>query len=268
MWLLTPFGFFSIVRKLGDSDLTIRARAANDLDRLRSTYMPELSPTVAHSGTDYPFRATMPASGFGLGLMAIADDLDYPNFKDAVSQCQGHARATVYAKVWQDLFALTRVDASDADATETLATACGGTVIDDDGRILLIEPRSHFDGYLWTFPKGRPAALETPEETVVREVREETGVTAVCRRPIPGRYRGGTTVSRYFLLKPDRLSVRHVPNNEVASMLWATYEQAQERLLETTNAVGRTRDLAVLDRAFQVWWQTRMDDARGTRSQC
>jgi len=45
MWLFTNFGFFSVVQKPGDSLLTIRARAAFDLDRLRDEYLPTLSPT-------------------------------------------------------------------------------------------------------------------------------------------------------------------------------------------------------------------------------
>ena len=58
--------------------------------------------------------------------------------------------------------------------------AYGGVVINDQGEILLREPRNHFDGYVWTFPKGRPEKEqrpgETPEETAFREVLEETGI--------------------------------------------------------------------------------------------
>jgi hypothetical protein len=35
MWLLTNFGFFSIVQKKGTKNLTIRARMKVDLDELR-----------------------------------------------------------------------------------------------------------------------------------------------------------------------------------------------------------------------------------------
>ena len=51
MWTMTPIGFYSAVRKPGDSFLTIRARASGDLDALRARYLPALSPTRAGGGT-------------------------------------------------------------------------------------------------------------------------------------------------------------------------------------------------------------------------
>jgi 8-oxo-dGTP pyrophosphatase MutT (NUDIX family) len=42
-------------------------------------------------------------------------------------------------------------------------------------RVLLRRPRGDFDGYVWTFPKGRPEPGETPELAALREVKEETG---------------------------------------------------------------------------------------------
>ena len=60
MWLFTTFGFFSIVQKQSsDGFLTVRARAADDLDRLRNR-VPQLSPTIVGGGTDYPYRAKIP----------------------------------------------------------------------------------------------------------------------------------------------------------------------------------------------------------------
>jgi hypothetical protein len=46
MWLFTTFGFFSVVQKSHSDGLTVRARDAADLDRLRAEYLPELSATV------------------------------------------------------------------------------------------------------------------------------------------------------------------------------------------------------------------------------
>ena len=40
MWLFTPIGFVSAVRKPGEQVLTVRARAPGDLENLRDTYMP------------------------------------------------------------------------------------------------------------------------------------------------------------------------------------------------------------------------------------
>jgi hypothetical protein len=108
MWLFTPFGFFSAVRKRGTDFLTVRARAAGDLERLRERYMPELSATITGGGTDYPYRATISHEAFAQGLARAARDIDYHNFKDEVAARQGYDRAHVYGKVWGVLLDLER----------------------------------------------------------------------------------------------------------------------------------------------------------------
>lgn len=67
MWLITPVGFFSVVRKPGDL-------AAGTLTEAFATMLREI---------------------------------DYANFKDAVATRQGPGRAEVYGKVWGTLLALT-----------------------------------------------------------------------------------------------------------------------------------------------------------------
>jgi ADP-ribose pyrophosphatase YjhB (NUDIX family) len=106
MWLITPFGFFSVVRKPGDAHLTVRARVAADLDALRSRYAPALGPTVTGAGTDYPYRATIDPDAWADALARMGRDIDYANFKDEVKRRQGSARAHAYAKVWSALTGL------------------------------------------------------------------------------------------------------------------------------------------------------------------
>ena len=49
---------------------------------------------------------------------------------------------------------------------------------DSDPRVLLIRQYRHATGdYLWEIPAGRRDAGEAPEQTAVRELREETGYT-------------------------------------------------------------------------------------------
>jgi hypothetical protein len=108
MWLLTPLGFFSVVRKPGDDFLTVRSRAAADLERLRARYLPSLTPTCTGAGTDYPHRATCTADAWGEALAALGRDIDYHNFKGVVAARLGHERARIYGRVWQDLCAIER----------------------------------------------------------------------------------------------------------------------------------------------------------------
>jgi hypothetical protein len=105
MWIFTPFGFFSIVQKPGDTKLTVRARVAEDLDNLR-TRVPGLGETVAGAGTDYRYRATVSPTNLGIGLAQIIRGLDYSNFKTEVHRQQGPARAAAYGLVWGQLLDL------------------------------------------------------------------------------------------------------------------------------------------------------------------
>jgi 8-oxo-dGTP pyrophosphatase MutT (NUDIX family) len=56
----------------------------------------------------------------------------------------------------------------------------GGVVVRGD-QVLVITPAGK---RVTGLPKGGPNAGETPEETAVREVREETGITATVREPL------------------------------------------------------------------------------------
>jgi hypothetical protein len=103
MWIISTIGFFSVVQKPGESRLTVRARVAGDLDRLREKYMPELSATITKGGSDYPFRGTVTRSDFARGLAKIGEDIDYPNFKSEVARKMGSQRAAVYHKIWKVL---------------------------------------------------------------------------------------------------------------------------------------------------------------------
>ena len=66
-----------------------------------------------------------------------------------------------------------------------LVAACA--LVDADGRILLAQrPEGKNLAGLWEFPGGKVEAGETPEETLVRELQEELGVTTriPCLAPL------------------------------------------------------------------------------------
>ena len=62
-----------------------------------------------------------------------------------------------------------------ADLRLVLVAAC--VLIDPDGRVLIARrPEGKSMAGLWEFPGGKIEAGERPEETVIREMREELGV--------------------------------------------------------------------------------------------
>ena len=139
-----------------------------------------------------------------------------------------------------------------SDSPTLLALAYGGVVIDEAGRVLLREPKNHFDYYVYTFPKGRPDEGESPEQAALREVREETGVEAEIVDAIPGTFAGGTTSNAYFLMRPIHAH-GDFDRYETESVCWVDWREAEAKLAETTNAKGRARDLAVLAAARAAW---------------
>jgi hypothetical protein len=106
MWLITRYGFFSVVRKPGDDNLTIRARARADLEALRLRYLPDLGPVRVGEGTDYRYRASATHASFAEAVSRTVMDIDYSNFKDTVADEQGVERAQAYGRVWADLWAV------------------------------------------------------------------------------------------------------------------------------------------------------------------
>jgi 8-oxo-dGTP pyrophosphatase MutT (NUDIX family) len=256
MWLITPTGFFSIVCKPGDKQagmLTIRARVKSDLQALRDQCLPSLGTITENEGTDYPYRAKAKRGQVATALAQMVQQLDYDNFKNEVAKKQGHQRAKAYHEVWDVLYDLEKKTASKyapksiktTSASEQKPTAYGGVVLDGKKRVLLRRPRGDFDGYVWTFPKGRPEPGETPELAALREVKEETGYSAKVIEELSGSFEGGTSVAIYFLMEPIG-GPSSFDGEETSEIKWATLDEATTLVGMTTNKIGKDRDLSVL----------------------
>jgi len=106
MWILTPFGFFSVVQKEGDDNLSVRARVHSDLQNLIQQYLPKPQPIQTGGHTDYPYRIFVSHTEWAQALTKIANDIDFPNFKRKVKSQQGPIRSKIYGNVWHELYKL------------------------------------------------------------------------------------------------------------------------------------------------------------------
>lgn len=262
MWLITPTGFFSIVQKQGDisaGTLTVRARVRSDLVALKEEFLPSLGSITASTNTDYRYRATAPKADVAAAMAKIVEALDYDNFKNAVAKRQGQKRAKLYHDVWDVLYAM-QGDASWETAakapkvpapTKLVAESYGGVLINARGEVLLREPAGHFGGYVWTFAKGQPDKGETPEQTALREVFEETGYPAKIVAVIPQVFGGTTRTTVFYLMKAD--GEPQPFHSETSQVRWVDEGEAKKLISLTKTDTGRKRDLAVLDAALKLW---------------
>jgi 8-oxo-dGTP pyrophosphatase MutT (NUDIX family) len=124
------------------------------------------------------------------------------------------------------------------------ADAYGGILLTRDGKVLLREPTNHFDGYVWTFAKGKPGAGNSPEETALREVEEECGYVTEIVDVLPGIYKSGLSSNAYFVMRHH--GSQKAFDWETWGTRWVSFEEAERLINETTNPKGKQRDLEVL----------------------
>jgi 8-oxo-dGTP pyrophosphatase MutT (NUDIX family) len=115
------------------------------------------------------------------------------------------------------------------------ATSAGGIVVRyEAGRPQLVigSRRRERDGRTWTLPKGTPDPHETIEETALREVAEETGLTVRITGPLDSiEYtfvQSGRRIHKtvhYFLMEPTGGDLsRH--DHEFETVRWVPFADA------------------------------------------
>jgi mutator protein MutT len=131
-------------------------------------------------------------------------------------------------------------------------TSAGGVVLDaDQANVALIGRLDRRGRLLWSLPKGHIEEGETPEQTAVREVAEETGISSEVLRPLG-------TIDYWFVADNRRIhkTVHHFlmqatagelsdADVEVTEVAWVALDELDERLAyaDERRLVRKAREL-------------------------
>lgn len=101
MWVMTTRGFFSAVQdRHNDGCLLVRARCKADIDSLAGLVGAE---PWSDQDADYAWRIRCTKREWATALGAMAAEVTYPNFKNAVADAAHHS---AYSRVWGVLLSL------------------------------------------------------------------------------------------------------------------------------------------------------------------
>ena len=109
-------------------------------------------------------------------------------------------------------------------------THAGGIVARHlDGRLCFMMVTANSPEKEWVFPKGHIEAGESPEQTALREIREEAGVEAILLKRIGTtefEHGGKQIVTVFFILKYEKTS----KSMEKRDVIWCDYRETLQRL--------------------------------------
>lgn len=120
--------------------------------------------------------------------------------------------------------------------------SAGGVVIDDEGRVALVEQRDAKRRWRWTLPKGRIDAGESAEAAALREVYEESGLRAEIVRPLV-MHDGRAHFTYYYEMRLVADEGRH--DGETRAVRFVS-------IVEAAKLVRSRRDLHVLRRVIEL----------------
>jgi 8-oxo-dGTP pyrophosphatase MutT (NUDIX family) len=111
--------------------------------------------------------------------------------------------------------------------------SAGGLIFDDDDRVAIIARHSRSGHIEWCLPKGHIEKGETPEQTAVREVHEETGILGEVINSIAtidywftGTNQRVHKLVHHFALRriEGELSVEGDPDHEAEDAIWVKFD--------------------------------------------
>lgn len=134
----------------------------------------------------------------------------------------------------------------------------GGVVVRDSEKgpeVVLIQVRNLSGELIWALPKGMADPDESPEQTALREVREETGLTAEILRELPDiTYWFSRPTEQFRYRKTVRLFLMHcVGGNlddhdcEVEQACFVLLNEAIRRVKYPTEKTALRNAKAIID---------------------
>ncbi|KAB7789614.1 NUDIX hydrolase [Bifidobacterium leontopitheci] len=117
--------------------------------------------------------------------------------------------------------------------------SAGGLVFDDRGRVAIIARHSRNGHLEWCLPKGHIEKGETPQQTAVREVHEETGILGEVVESIAtidywftGTSQRVHKLVHHFALRKvgGELTVEGDPDHEAEDAIWVDFEDLDDVL--------------------------------------
>jgi hypothetical protein len=98
MWLMTKYGFYSIVQKQ-PGEYHVRSRDRKDIENLMTRLPLDQVQIIESKSSDYAFRIIVKKEDVESILKFLGETIDYDNFKDKIDQTpdQNHKP---YHEVW------------------------------------------------------------------------------------------------------------------------------------------------------------------------
>jgi hypothetical protein len=105
MWLMTKYGFYSIVQKK-PGEFHVRAQVRADLDALKGAVDLEAEVNTSKS-TDYRYRMVVDKAAVCKVMAVLDESIDYDNFKSHIAATPTQrAKLHAYYNIWEAMFHL------------------------------------------------------------------------------------------------------------------------------------------------------------------
>ncbi|MGD6802927.1 NUDIX hydrolase [Rossellomorea vietnamensis] len=100
-------------------------------------------------------------------------------------------------------------------------------VIVRDGHVLMVRQYVQRGDIIWTFPGGGIEKGETPEQAMIREVKEETGYVTKVNEQLPSQHDKFTYIAE--IISGKLFLDKHLPGNaDVLELAWINLKDKEK----------------------------------------